>query len=472
MTSALNDRKVVDIFPVPPIPDLLAMARLPQVPPLSKNNASCHSAPSALTATIYDGPSTAPAEAPDGGWGWVVTCSCFFMHLIVLGSIYSFGVFLPVYIIEFKQGRGEVSWVGSVGAAGFVAFALPTTFIVQRLGARATSIVGSVLVGGGLLIASFSTELWHLYVTQGIIVGFGYAFIMLPSLALVNVYFKNRRGLAVGLAASGSGIGQMVIAPWTAQLLAVYGWRSTLQINSAIFFAVSFLASLSLVPCPGAPATHPDIFVGARRNKRGFAVLVIGFDFCMFGFLFPFIHLPQYATLYGVSASNSALLLTIMGASSAAGRVMFGFFADNIGRLAAFKVSVVLSSLSVFFWLLCGDNFGMMAAFSVLYGVFGGSVLGLLTVAVAEVVGVVYCLLLLITSNLLIFSRSDRHRTQHVSCVHLHEYTLLAFCARGWLDCGCNRSLLAQYCVVRSRRCCTLIYASPADIFEQHRLYF
>lgn len=80
-----------------------------------------------------------------------------------------------------------------------------------------------------------------------------------------------------------------------------------------------------------------------------------------------------------------------MGASSAAGRVLFGIFADKIGRLAAFKISVVLSALSVYFWLLCGDNFGMMAAFSVMYGVFGGSVLGLLTVAVAEVLGVVSC---------------------------------------------------------------------------------
>jgi MFS family permease len=392
MAVSANERKGIELFPVPLVPDLLAMARLPpHAPPLSSAGSSSHNSPvEPTTAAVSDSP-TAPVEAPDGGWGWVVTCSCFVMHLIVLGSIYSFGVFLPVYMVEFKQGRGEVSWVGSVGAAGFVAFALPTTFIVQRLGVRMTSIAGSVLVGGGLLIASLSTQLWHLYVTQGIVVGFGYAFIMLPSLALVNVYFKNRRGLAVGMAASGSGIGQMVIAPWTAQLLAVHGWRATLQINAAIFFAASFLASLCLVPCPGAPATHPDVLVGARRNKRGFAILVIGFDFCMFGFLFPFIHLPQYATLQGVSASNSALLLTIMGASSAAGRVIFGFFADKIGRLAAFKLSVLLSALSVFFWLLCENSFGMMAAFSVLYGVFGGSVLGLLTVAVAEVVGVVSC---------------------------------------------------------------------------------
>lgn len=382
----------------PPIPDLLAQAMRPSPLPNSNNSSDVLELKSSATAVGPDAAAAAPVAVPDGGWGWIVTCSCFFMHLVVLGSIYSFGVFLPVYVVEFNQGRGAVSWVGSVGAAGFVAFALPTTYAVQRLGARLTSVIGSVLIGGGLLIASFSTDLWHLYVTQGIMVGFGYAFTMLPSLALVNVYFKERRGLAVGLAASGSGIGQMAISPWTAQLLLDYGWRSTLQINAAIFFATSFLAALPLVPCPGAPATHPDILVGARRNKRGFAVLVIGFDICMFGFLFPFAHLPQYATLQGVSKSNSAALLTIMGASSAFGRVVFGIFADKIGRLAAFKISVVLSALSVYFWLLCGDRFDMMAAFSVLYGVFGGSVLGLLTVAVAEVVGVVRHVLFLLLS--------------------------------------------------------------------------
>jgi predicted MFS family arabinose efflux permease len=185
----------------------------------------------------------------------------------------------------------------------------------------------------------------------------------------------------------------MAIAPWTAQLLLTYGWRTTLQINAAIFFGVSMLAALPLVPCPGAPASHPDIFVGARKNKRGFLVLVIGFDICMFGFLFPFAHLPQYATQRGISKANSAVLLTIMGASSAAGRVLFGLIADRIGRLLAFKISVVLSALSVFFWLLCGDNFDMMAVFSALYGCFGGSVLGLLTVVVADVMGVVRCTL-------------------------------------------------------------------------------
>jgi len=464
MASASPDRQVIELTDVLPVPDPYAANadddHVPSATSLIPDAVPENGTASALSVSAAEvasnvstaeiaTPAVALAQAPDGGWGWIVTCSCFFMHVVVLGSIYSFGVFLPVYVIEFNQGRGAVSWVGSVGAAGFVAFALPTTFIVQRFGARVTTAMGGLLVSGGLLVASYATELWHLYLTQGVVVGFGYAFIMLPSLALVNVYFKDRRGLAVGLAASGSGIGQMAISPWTAQLLLVYGWRTTLQINAAIFFCISMLAALPLLPCPGAPASHPDVLVGARKNKRGFVVLVTGIIICMFGFLFPFAHLPQYATQRGVSKADSALLLTIMGASSAAGRVLFGFIADRIGRLLAFKISVTLSALSVYFWLLCGDNFGMMSAFSALYGCFGGSVLGLLTVVVADVLGVVRFVLPLLLQSLLTRLLTGGHRTQHVPCVYVHVHSLLALRPRWWLDCRCHGCLLAQHCAIR-----------------------
>ena len=46
-------------------------------------------------------------EPPDGGFGWVVVMGSFFVHFFVLGSIYSFGVFFPVYIDRFNSSAGE-----------------------------------------------------------------------------------------------------------------------------------------------------------------------------------------------------------------------------------------------------------------------------------------------------------------------------------------------------------------------------
>lgn len=54
---------------------------------------------------------------PDGGWGWIVVLSSFLIHVIADGIVYSFGVFLVVFVDHFKRGRGETSWVGSLQPA-------------------------------------------------------------------------------------------------------------------------------------------------------------------------------------------------------------------------------------------------------------------------------------------------------------------------------------------------------------------
>lgn len=62
-----------------------------------------------------------PNNAPDSllemdGWyGWVIVLASFFVHVFVLGNVYSFGVFYPVYIDAFKSNQGSVAWVGSIG---------------------------------------------------------------------------------------------------------------------------------------------------------------------------------------------------------------------------------------------------------------------------------------------------------------------------------------------------------------------
>lgn len=122
MSSFSRDDRAVELSAAIPIPDpYIARANdaanvvtaaddiVPSATSLIPNLVpdSGRAAGSSVSAAEAAAPAVALAQVPDGGWGWIVTCSCFFMHLVVLGSIYSFGVFLPVYVIEFSQGRGE-----------------------------------------------------------------------------------------------------------------------------------------------------------------------------------------------------------------------------------------------------------------------------------------------------------------------------------------------------------------------------
>ena len=53
-------------------------------------------------------------EAPDGGWGWVVVCGTFLIHLIMDGMLYSFGVFYVEFLDYFESDKGVTSLIGSL----------------------------------------------------------------------------------------------------------------------------------------------------------------------------------------------------------------------------------------------------------------------------------------------------------------------------------------------------------------------
>ena len=55
-------------------------------------------------------------EPPDGGYGWIIVAAAFFVHIFVLGNIYSFGVFFHEYVREFKSNQATLSWIGSLGS--------------------------------------------------------------------------------------------------------------------------------------------------------------------------------------------------------------------------------------------------------------------------------------------------------------------------------------------------------------------
>jgi hypothetical protein len=70
----------------------------------------------------------------------------------------------------------------------------------------------------GFVAASYSTEIWHLCFTQGIIVGVGFCLIDISTLSLIGQWFTTNKPLAYGIGMSGSGIGQFAMATLTARL--------------------------------------------------------------------------------------------------------------------------------------------------------------------------------------------------------------------------------------------------------------
>lgn len=341
----------------------------------------------ALTTISSPAPATPSSVVPEGGYGWVVVASSFVVHVLVLGSIYTFGVYYPVYIEAFDASQGEVAWVGSIGAALMVGGGLWSGSYADRYGNNIVAAIGAVFVGAGFLLASYATSLWHLFLTQGFLAGVGYSLSYIAGVSVVGQWFHQRRGLAIGLAVAGSGLGQFAYSQITSIFIINYGWRTCLRISALINFAGLILCALVLKRfLPLVKGASPLKSLSSFQD-RNFQLLYVASIVFALGFFMPYTHLPIYAKMHGISTSGSVFILSIAGISSAVGRIVLGYIADCIGKMNMLRICMIGGGITVLCWMAC-TTFSSLLWIAIFYGMFAGGIISLIPSVAAELFGI------------------------------------------------------------------------------------
>lgn len=160
------------------------------------------------------------------------------------GVINSFGVFQSYYVESLHQSPSDISWIGSVEI--FMLFFIGT--IAGRLTDagffRPLFLAGAVLIVGGALATSASSQYWQILLAQGVCVGLGNGYLFCPAVAVVSTYFQRRRSLAIGVGACGSSTGGVLFPVMVRQLLPLIGFQwtvRTIALVQAVLLAVAFL---------------------------------------------------------------------------------------------------------------------------------------------------------------------------------------------------------------------------------------
>src|SRR6185369_12484125 len=192
-------------------------------------------------------------------YGWLIVVVTFVTMAIGVNARTAFSLFYPPIISEFGWDRGITDGAFSFG---FVASAIASPLIVRlmdRAGPRGVMELGVVLMGGGLLLAPLTTQPWHLYLTIGVLVGAGSVCLGYSgqSLFLPN-WFIRRRGLAVGLAFAGVGIGSVTLLPWVQHMIEQTGWRIACTAMGILILVVLAPINLLLRRRPEEIGLLPD----------------------------------------------------------------------------------------------------------------------------------------------------------------------------------------------------------------------
>ncbi|CAL9703375.1 unnamed protein product [Knipowitschia caucasica] len=292
---------------------------------------------------------------PDGGWGWVVVFAAF----ISIGFSYAFPKSLTVYFKEIQEYFGasysEIAWVSSVMLASMYAAGPISSALVNRYGSRPVVMVGGILVGVGMVSASFGTSIVHLYICVGVIGGFGLALNLQPSLTIIGTYFQAKRPLANGLAMTGSPVVLFTLAPLNQYLFDSYGWRGSFLILGGIVLNCCVAGSLmrpvkkTVVSKTEPSECHEKEAAGSPRTEdssksqscvqrfidvslfkhRGFLIYLVGNVILFFGFFAPVVFLAPYAKHQGIDEYSAAFLLSIFALSDMFIRPTTGFVGNT-----------------------------------------------------------------------------------------------------------------------------------------------
>jgi MFS family permease len=192
-------------------------------------------------------------------YGWVIIATTFVTMAIGVNARTAFSLFFPPILDEFGWDRGVTAGAFSFGFMVSAAVSPLIGRLMDRLGPRSVMELGVALMASGLLLAPLTTQPWHLYLTIGVMVGAGSICLGYSgqSFYLPN-WFNRRRGLAIGLAFAGVGVGSVTLLPWVQLMIDHGGWRTACTAIGLLVLVVLGPINLLLRKRPEDMGLRPD----------------------------------------------------------------------------------------------------------------------------------------------------------------------------------------------------------------------
>jgi OFA family oxalate/formate antiporter-like MFS transporter len=279
-----------------------------------------------------------------------------------------------------------------------------------KVGPRRVGMAAGILYGVGIILASFSSSsIVLLYLTYGVLAGTGIGLGYIVPVATLIKWFPDRRGFITGIAVAGFGAGALVTAPLAERLIAGPGLFETFAILGVVYLVVVTAAAATLSNPPEGwkpEGWEPDTTEradrsgaeyelgganGAIRTWQWWALWSLLFLNVTAGISLISEASPIAQEVTGVGAATAAGLVSIISIANGAGRFVWAWLSDAIGRKWVFLTMFLLQAalfaimpsvgayalfaVLAFVVISCyGGGFGTMPAFAADY--FGSKNVG------------------------------------------------------------------------------------------------
>ena len=295
---------------------------------------------------------------------------------LLLGVIAMMAISSPQYVWTLFTGPlnqqlgttlAELQWTVSLLVILQTWFSPFQAYLVDRFGPRLLISIGALLSGGSWILAAWASNLWALYLTYGVIGGFGTGIIYVGIIGLMVRWFPDRRGLATGLAAAGYGFGAFFTSFPIDSMIKSSGYAYTLVVWGCVQAVIGVLAAQWLHTPPesyAVPSAAQAAPVAAQQAQRSFTpremlkspifyLLFVMMSMMSTSGLMVVFNVGPFAKDFGVAnmlvmgVAALPLSLTLSRLTNGLTRPFFGWVSDQIGRESTMALAFSLECIAI-----------------------------------------------------------------------------------------------------------------------------
>ena len=319
---------------------------------------------------------------------WVIATAGVVMQ-VALGAVYAWSVFRVPLSDAYGTGVSAVNTTFSIAllTLGFAAFF--GGLWMNKSGPRIVALSAGVLYGAGIFLASFAApSLWILYLTYGLMAGIGIGLGYIVPIATLVKWFPDKRGFITGIAVAGFGAGALLTAPIAKQLVQGVGLFLTFAILGILYLVMVVGAALFMKNPPegwtpegwepeegeSGERTGVDYELrDALKTWQWYALWALLFLNVTAGIAIISEADPIAQEVSGVAPATAAWLVSIISVGNTAGRFLWAWLSDAIGRRWVFLTMFLLQAVLFFLLPVVGASFVMLAILSfIIVSCYGG----------------------------------------------------------------------------------------------------
>lgn len=340
-------------------------------------------------------------------YGWVIVGIVFLAQFFMIG-IWTYGFPLLVVPVEEEFATTTTKVQLGVSVGGLVgAFVGP--FLgpyADRWSARGLMIIGTLMLVAALMLMSISTNVYYFAAVVAVVLSAANLLLgPITGSTLVSRFFEVSRGKALGIAATGTSIGGILIPIALGSLIATMGWRGGLRmlagtvailvLPGVVFGLRNHPSELGLLPDGVAASTNgtgPVVAPAGWSTRQVLRTLPFWLISASLGLLFmayvgTLSNLHKYATELGVVPASATQLITSIAIAGFLGKLVFGWAADRLSLRLSLWLAQGFAALGIAI-LSLEPTYGMMLVATVSMGFAAGGMLPVWGAMVAAAYGV------------------------------------------------------------------------------------